>query len=112
MPNFAALYALNASLRYLDEIGIKRIEAHANPLMDALNARLIQMGIVPLCRWDPQNPSGIIAFKHPRSLEIHANLEKENIHVMHNAGRIRVAIHGYNTSADINRFLNVLSTLL
>ncbi len=112
MPNFAALYALNASLRYLHEVGIKRIEAHANPLIESLNSRIAQLGVVPLCPWDPENPSGILAFKHPRCTELHAALEKENIHVMHNAGRIRIAVHGYNTHADIDHFLSVLSKLL
>ena len=31
---------------------------------------------------------------------------------MHNAGRIRIAVHGYNTQDDIGRFLRVLGTLL
>lgn len=112
MPNFAALYALNASLRYLDDVGIKRIEDHANPLVERLHSQIIQLGVVPLCPWNAENPSGIIAFKHPRSTELHATLENQNIHVMHNAGRIRIAVHGYNTSGDIDRFLSVFSQLL
>ena len=63
----------------------------------------------PLCRW---NGSGILAFTHPRSTELHAALEREEIHVMHNAGRIRIAVHGYNTQDDIGQFLRVLETLL
>jgi selenocysteine lyase/cysteine desulfurase len=62
-----------------------------------------------MCR---RNGTGILAFQHPRSTELHAALERENVHVMHNAGRIRVAVHGYNTQEDIGRFLSVLDTLL
>jgi len=112
MPNFAALYALNASLRYLEKTGIANIEAHANPLAATAESGVRALGINPLCHWDPANPTGIIAFKHPRSVELHAALEKENIHVMHNAGRIRIAVHGYNTAPDIQRFLSVLANLL
>src|SRR6185436_9853769 len=35
MPNFVALYALNASLRYLQGVGVAKIAAHADPLVAA-----------------------------------------------------------------------------
>jgi len=109
MPNFVALYALNASLRYLEGVGVARIAAHADPLVVEAEAELRQLGVNPMCRW---NGTGILAFQHPRSTELHAALEHENIHVMHNAGRIRIAVHGYNTQDDIQQFLRVLATLL
>ena len=31
---------------------------------------------------------------------------------MHQAGRLRMAVHGYNTAADITRFLNTLDRAL
>ncbi len=109
MPNFVALYALNASLRYLESIGVAKIAAHADPLVAEAVAELRQLGVKPLCRW---NGTGILAFQHPRSTELHAALEHEKIHVMHNAGRIRIAVHGYNTPDDVQQFLRVLATLL
>jgi selenocysteine lyase/cysteine desulfurase len=109
MPNFVALYALNASLRYLEGVGVKAIAAHADPLVEEAEAGLRALGIAPMCRW---NGTGILAFQHPRSTELHAALEAENIHVMHQAGRVRIAVHGYNTREDIQRFLRVFSTLL
>ena len=109
MPNFVALYALNASLRYLESVGVAKIAAHADPLVAEVELGLRDLGVKPMCRW---NGTGILAFQHPRSTELHAALERENVHVMHNAGRIRVAVHGYNTQEDIGRFLSVLDTLL
>lgn len=109
MPNFVALYALNASLRYLERVGVANIASHADPLMAEVEAGLRELGVKPMCRW---NGSGILAFQHPRSAELHAALERENIHVMHSAGRIRIAVHGYNTQADIHHFLRVLGPLL
>lgn len=109
MPNFVALYALNASLRYLESVGIAAIAAHADPLVGQAEAGLRAAGVQPMCRW---NGTGILAFQHPRSTELHAALERENIHVMHNAGRIRIAVHGYNTEADIHHFLSALGPLL
>ena len=49
---------------------------------------------------------------HERSDEVHAVLEKESIHVMHHAGRIRIAVHGYHTGEDIVSLLRVLDPLL
>ena len=109
MPNFAALYALNAALRYVEQAGVARIAAHADPLTARADAGLRALGLQPLCTWEPGNPTGIVAFRHERSAEIHAALEHEEIQVMHSAGRLRVAVHGYNTRDDIERLLGVLA---
>lgn len=109
MPNFVALYALNASLRYLEGVGIAKIAEHADRLTAHVEEGLRGLGLKLMCPWNPKNASGIVAFQHPNSAEIHATLELENIHVMHHAGRIRVAVHGYNTEADAEKLVKVLS---
>ncbi len=108
MPNFVSLYALDASLRYLEGIGVPEIVAHAEPLVARVHEGLRELGIVPLCPPQPLNPTGIIAFRHERSEEIHAALLDEDIHVMHHAGRIRIAVHGYNCETDVHRLLAVI----
>ncbi len=112
MPSFAALYALNASLRYLDQISIAKITAHADPLVARVHAGLKELGIPPLCPAQPEHPSGIVAFTHERSDAINAALLEQNIHVMHHAGRIRAAIHGYNTAEDVEKLLTTLRAAL
>lgn len=108
MPNFVALYALNASLRYLDEIGIEAIAQHADPLVGKLASGLTELGIQLMAPYRPDRTAGIIAFRHSQSASLDKTLRQENIHVMHHAGRVRIAIHGYNTAADIDKLLNVL----
>jgi selenocysteine lyase/cysteine desulfurase len=112
MPSFAALYALDASLRYLDTIGLGAISASADPLMACMQTGLQQLGIRLMCPWQPEHPSGIVAFQHPGSTALHARLLAAGIHVMHHAGRIRVAVHGYNTIADIEALLDQLRTVV
>jgi cysteine desulfurase / selenocysteine lyase len=112
MPNFVSLYALNASLRYLESVGITAIEQHANPLVRMMHDGLVSLGLVPMCPHRPEYPSGIVAFQHDQVVRIHAALEKENVHVMHHAGRIRIAIHGYNTESDVKFTLSVLGSCL
>jgi selenocysteine lyase/cysteine desulfurase len=108
MPNFISLYALNAALRYLDAISIPAITAHADPVMEHLQDGLRDLGVKTLCHWEKQSPSGIIAFQHTNSAAIHAQLLGANVHIMHSAGRLRIAVHGYNTREDIEALLSVL----
>lgn len=108
MPNFAALYALDAGLRYLDAIGIDAIAQHANPLVQQLDQRLSEQGIELLSRYQPANPSGIIAFGHPAADALAARLRDSQVHVMSHAGRIRISVHGYNDQQDIDRLLEAL----
>lgn len=112
MPSFAALYALNAALRYVDGVGVAAISAHADPLIKELYESLIALNFEPLCPLHHDRPTGILSFKHQRSAEIHAALEKAEIHVMHNAGRIRLAVHGYNTMSDLHRALAALKSTI
>lgn len=109
MPNFAAIYALNAALRYLAAVGIRAIGQQADPLVAHLDQSLRKLGFQPMCVYDPKLPSGIVAFQHPRNEEINAALLAEQVHIMAHAGRLRIAIHGYNTSQDTQRLLEVLS---
>ncbi|MCB1227536.1 MAG: aminotransferase class V-fold PLP-dependent enzyme [Verrucomicrobiales bacterium] len=112
MPNFPAIYALNAGLRYLREQGLTEVQARADALTARLAAGLTDLGVGLMCPWRVERPSGIMAFQHERSSEMHAALEAEEIHVMHHAGRLRMAVHGYNTEADVDRFLEVMRRLV
>lgn len=112
MPNFAAIYALNAALRYVGGIGVEAISRHADPLVAEVHAGLLKLGLKPMAPAQPGNPTGILAFQHPDTAGIYATLDKENIHVMHHAGRIRIAVAGYNTAEDVKRLLAVLATTI
>ena len=53
-----------------------------------------------------------MAFNHPQAARLSQALHDHNIHIMAQAGRLRVAIHGYNTAQDIERLLRVLQETL
>ena len=112
MPSFAPLYALNASLHYLERIGVARIAAHADPLVLALHAGLCNRGIKPMCPVQKSISTGIVAITHDRSEEIHKAFARENIHAMVHMGRIRFSLHGYNTQDDVDHALFVLDETL
>lgn len=108
MPNFVALYALDAALRYVEAVGISAISVHADPLVARVDSGLRALGVNPLCEWAERNPSGIVAFRHERAEQMALALRGAGVEVMYHAGRIRVAVHGYNRSGDIDRLLAVL----
>jgi selenocysteine lyase/cysteine desulfurase len=109
MPSFPAIYALRAGLEYLQNVGIPNIASHADPLITRVHEGLQELGLEPMSPHQPNCPSGIVSFQHERDAEIHAALQEKNIHVMHQAGRIRVSTHGYNQPSDIDAFLKELA---
>ena len=109
MPNYPAAYAVNAGLGYVQSVGIDAIHAHAQPLVLHCLEELKKMPIELLTPAEPEYLAGVLAFKHPESERIHRALLDENIHLMCHAGRLRIAVHGYNTAGDVERLLRVLT---
>ena len=112
MPNFPAIYAVRAGLEYIRGVGVANIDAAARPLVLACLEELRKLPIELLTPNDPQHVAGILAFRHPAMERIHPQLRAANVHVMSQAGRMRVAIHGYNTSADVEAFVRTLHAAL
>jgi cysteine desulfurase / selenocysteine lyase len=106
MPNYAAVYANRAAFEYLLTITIAAIEAYATPLVRACLDGLKTLRIEVLTPDEPGSLAGIVAFRHPRADLLHRHLHEQNIHVMCHTGRLRVSLHGYNTPADVDRFLS------
>jgi selenocysteine lyase/cysteine desulfurase len=108
MPNFPAVYAIRAALEYIDRIGVEAIERAARPLVLTCLRELTRLPVELLTPNEPEHVAGILAFRHPQAEAIHRQLHSKRIHVMSHAGRLRVAWHGYNTEADVERFLGAL----
>jgi selenocysteine lyase/cysteine desulfurase len=89
-----------------------KIIAHADPLVARVHAGLNELGITALSAAQPDCSSGIVAFKHENTAAINDALLAQNIHVMHQVGRIRIAVHGYNTAEDIEKLLATLRSAL
>jgi cysteine desulfurase / selenocysteine lyase len=112
MPNFPAIYAIRAALSYLKGIGVPAIEAAARPLVAACMDGLRRLPVEMLTPPNAGNLAGILAFRHAKADAINHHLRAHNIHVMNQAGRMRVALHGYNTPADVDTFLRALTDAL
>ncbi|MFO0796382.1 MAG: aminotransferase class V-fold PLP-dependent enzyme [Gemmataceae bacterium] len=112
MPNYPAVYAVRAALDYLRGVGVDAIDRHARPLTLHCREEVRKLPVELLTPAEPEHLAGILAFKHPRAAELHAKLHAAGVHVMSHAGRLRVAVHGYNTADDVGRFLRELRAAL
>jgi selenocysteine lyase/cysteine desulfurase len=112
MPNYPAVYATRATLEYICGVGVEAIDRAVRPLVLACLEELKRLPVELLTPADPDHIAGILAFRHPAAEQIHAHLHDRNVHVMSHAGRLRVAIHGYNTAEDVDRFICELREML
>ena len=112
MPNFPAVYAIRAALDYICGVGVANIAATADPLVDACLSGLASLPVELITPRRQGHVAGIMAFRHARAEQIHQQLLSAGIHTMHHAGRIRIALHAYNSMSDVDRLLSELSRAL
>jgi len=112
MPNYPAVYAIRAGLGYILGVGVEKIAAYARPLVIACLEEIRKLPVQLITPLDEGSLAGIIAFRHPQAERLHWALHERNVHIMAHAGRLRVAIHGYNTAEDIDRLLRGLREAL
>ncbi len=112
MPNYPAVYATRAALDYIRGVGVDAIDRAARPLVLTCLEELKRLSVELLTPPDLDHVAGILAFRHPAADQIHAHLHRAGVHVMSHAGRLRVAIHGYNTAGDVERLVRGLAEAL
>ncbi len=109
MPSFPAIYTLKAGMDLLNTTGVAAIANHADQLVTRLHGGLKDLGIKPMSPHQPGNSSGIVSFQSDNDKALSETLHARNIHIMHQAGRLRVSIHGDNQMSDIDATLKALS---
>lgn len=112
MPNYPAVYAIRAALDYIRGVGVANIDTAARPLVLHCLEELRKLPVEVLTPDEPDHVAGIMALRHTKADAIHQRLLAANVHVMCHAGRLRVAIHGYTTADDVERFLRELRSAL
>lgn len=109
---FGAVYQLGAAIAYLQQVGVDRIEAHTVGLAQALRAGLVDLGVRVLT--PPGNRSSIVSFVNPATPERARTIADDagvQVSFRENGGQIRVSPALFNTTADIQRFLEVANKL-
>lgn len=110
-PPFMALALLDNALAYLEQVGIARIERHVLALGGALRAGLIERDIAVLTPENPAQRGPNICFPCDDPAALVAALAARGVLVWGGDGRIRVSLHAYNDTADVERLLAALDAL-
>ncbi|MEU6215937.1 aminotransferase class V-fold PLP-dependent enzyme [Streptomyces sp. NPDC047022] len=102
-PSLFSYAGARRSLELLEELGVKRVHAHDLALADRFRAGLRGLGVEPL----PSPGSPIVSV--PGLGARRDELSRAGVEVSDRAGNLRASFHLYNTPADVDRLLDVLS---
>jgi selenocysteine lyase/cysteine desulfurase len=111
-PPFPGIFTLGGALRVFEAAGMERIEERVHALNDHLYRRLEGIGFSGFVRRERMERAGITMLDTPAPREITAALKQQDILVAARGGRIRVALHFYNDTGDIDRFVAALAPML
>ncbi|HLJ84071.1 MAG TPA: aminotransferase class V-fold PLP-dependent enzyme [Candidatus Eremiobacteraceae bacterium] len=108
--NYPGLIAFGESLRLLDKAGFEKIETHVLALTDRLIAGCGRAGLDVLSSVAQGTRSGIVLVgRGGRSVaELQRRVDDARVQVTVRESGVRVAPHGYNTAADIDRVLDAI----
>ncbi|MFJ8001905.1 aminotransferase class V-fold PLP-dependent enzyme [Streptomyces sp. NPDC096310] len=101
--SFLSYYGAERSLALLEEIGVGRIHTHATSLATRFRKGLASLGHEPVDAGD----SAVVCV--PGLDHRHPVLRRARVAVAVRAGSLRAAFHLYNTTADVDRALEVLA---
>ncbi|WP_237773180.1 aminotransferase class V-fold PLP-dependent enzyme [Streptomyces luteocolor] len=101
-PAFLAYHAAAAALPFVEELGVEAIHAHDTALADRYRAGLAALGHTPVPGTSPIVSVPGLGDREP-------DLRRAGIRAAARAGHLRATFHLYNTEADVDRLLDVLS---
>ena len=107
-PPFPGLFAMAEALRLLDETGVGAISERIISLTDRLLAALEKRGLAVRSTVAQKHRSGIILVDVPDAGAVCTALKKRDVWTSARDGGVRVSLHGYNDSSDIDRLLEGL----
>jgi selenocysteine lyase/cysteine desulfurase len=108
--NVAGITALGASLELLLEIGIEAIKVRVLEVTDYLCENAGQAGLEVFSSRLPHDKSGIVSLLSPgvdvKKMVRHCR--ENSVVINQRAGRLRVSPHFYNTTAEMDRLLELI----
>jgi cysteine desulfurase / selenocysteine lyase len=109
-PNLPGLYVLDATTRYLEELGWTRVFARVDLLAGRVADALDRVGVPPITPRGAR--AGIVTFAVADSTAFVADLARRGVDVSDKVGRVIVSPHFYNTTDDIDRFAEAVAATL
>jgi selenocysteine lyase/cysteine desulfurase len=104
---FGPMAALGASLPYIRRLGVERIEAHRQPLLERLRREMPRLGLRPVT--PPGTKSALLTFTVKDRRPVFERLQKANVNVRLGPHFLRVSPSVYNDMADVERLLEALA---
>ncbi|MDX3851509.1 aminotransferase class V-fold PLP-dependent enzyme [Streptomyces sp. AK02-01A] len=100
--SFLSYHGAEQSLALLEEIGVEAIHAYSTALAARFREGLTGLGLEPV-----PGDSAVVAV--PGLTHRHPDLRRAEVDVSARAGNLRAAFHLYNSTADVDRALEVLA---
>jgi len=107
-PSVASVAAFKGGLEIILEIGVENIRTAASALIEELIILLQKYGFELLITDNPDERAAIVMIKHPNPAAAVSELQKRNIIVDYRKEYIRVSPYFYNTSEEIETFVETL----
>jgi cysteine desulfurase/selenocysteine lyase len=107
----ALIHGLAASLKLLNEVGIRQIQAYLETLTDHLCERLKDTEYEIVSSRQPGEKSQIVCIRQTAglsSLDLYAHLKQRNIITAPRGDRLRISPHFYNTLEEIDELVDSL----
>jgi selenocysteine lyase/cysteine desulfurase len=106
---WSSLYVLRNGIKYIQSIGIERIEPHVLGLAQRVHIGLRDLGLQVITPAEPHRHAGNIVFWYPAWQKLWEELNDAKILVWAGDGRIRVSPFIYNDEEDVDRLLAFLA---
>lgn len=110
-PAMVVVMFLDRALGVLLELGMERIEVHARNLSEYIDAGLQKAGRTVISPSRRAGRSGNTCFLAEDAKGVQQQLAKHQVLVWGEFGRVRVSGHLYNSSGDVERFLDALAQI-
>lgn len=106
--NVSAIIAATATLDMMLSVGPKQIQQKILANTRYLLSQLDKRGFRLYSAAEENNLSGIVSFFHPRAEKLFEYLKNKQVTISLREGTIRVSPHFYNSTEDLDRFLQIL----
>ena len=107
----ALIHGLEASLKLLNEVGVRVIETHLEKLTDHLCEKLQDTAYEVVSSRRTGEKSQIVCIRNTTglsSMDLYAHLRKRNIITAPRGDRLRISPHFYNTHEEIDELVKAL----
>ena len=111
-PAVAAVYAANAGMSIIEEIGPAAVRARTRELVADLAARLRAAGLAPRLPQDMDRHAGIVMLPAAQPAQTVAALKDRHIIVDHRPGAVRLSPYFYNTEAENQAVVDAIGDAL